>query len=166
MDFEENGYYVSIQVVSEYFGAISDMDACGRLWGVQDDTHAAWSAFLPFPYQLNTDITLHRLSALLIVNCFANATDCPSGGLGQSLDWPNGCGLQRTAAKMIEWQNQYDEATFWKIYNRDNYQQAKQRSRVTDDLKQARDRVSEAREELGNAMKDLEDAQASYDALR
>ena len=45
-------------------------------------------------------------------------------------------------------------------------QQAKQRSRVTDDLKQARDRVSEAREELGNAMKDLENAQASYDALR
>ncbi len=101
-------YFVTIESVSEYFGVARD--ACMSGWEVEDDTNPAWAEFPRFPYELNTKVTLHTLAARLIVQGIVNVQDCPSGGMSHDLDWPNGCGLERATNKMIEWQNQYDDA--------------------------------------------------------
>ncbi len=108
VDEKKDGYYVTIISVSEYFGSFSD--ACLKLWGVSDDTGPSWAEFPQFPYELNTDVSLHHLAARLIVSGQVDTRNCPSGGLSRDLDWPNGCGLTQATPKMIEWQNQYDSA--------------------------------------------------------
>jgi predicted secreted protein len=105
---EADGYHVIIQSVSQFFGSFSD--ACLKIWEVPDDTKGPWAEFPPFPYQLNTRVTLHQLAARLIVNGLVDTRDCPAGGMSGDLSWPNGCGLERARDKMIEWQNLYDEA--------------------------------------------------------
>lgn len=102
----EAGYQVTIDTVNQY--TVFD-DACSRIWGVQDLENATWNDFVQFPFQLNTDKTLHTLAAKLIVNGIVNASDCPAGGISRGLDWPTGCGLQKATSAMIAWQNQYDD---------------------------------------------------------
>jgi hypothetical protein len=114
VDEKSDGYYVTIESVSEYFGSFSDV--CLKLWGVTNYDNPSWAQFPQFPYELNTDITLHHLAARLIVSGLVNTQNCPAGGLSQDLDWPNGCGLTQATPKMIEWQNQYDDA-IWSAGN-------------------------------------------------
>jgi hypothetical protein len=111
----EEGYQVSIDTVNQY--VVFD-DACSRIWGVQDRENATWNDFVQFPYQLNTDKTLHTLAAKLIVNGIVNASDCPAGGISLGLDWPTGCGLQKATGAMIAWQNQYDDYIWMASRNR------------------------------------------------
>ncbi len=113
-DEKKDGYYVTIGSVSEYFGSFSDV--CLKIWDVPVDTTPTWAEFPQFPYELNTDISLHHLAARLIVSGLVDTRNCPAGGLSQDLDWPNGCGLTQASPKMIEWQNQYDDA-IWSAGN-------------------------------------------------
>jgi len=101
-----NGYLVTINLVSQF---TTFSDSCSLAWGVQDQAGATWDSFVQFPYELNTQKTLHTLASRLILNGIVDASTCPIGGLNLSLDWPTACGLERATPKMIEWQNQYDE---------------------------------------------------------
>ncbi|HUG33814.1 MAG TPA: hypothetical protein VMJ90_03515 [Anaerolineales bacterium] len=100
------GYLVTINLVSQF---TTFTDSCSVAWGVQDQTGATWDSFVQFPYELNTQKTLHTLATRLILNGIVDASSCPTGGLNLSLDWPTTCGLESASSKMIEWQNQYDE---------------------------------------------------------
>ncbi|MGE5251680.1 MAG: hypothetical protein ACM3QS_15870, partial [Bacteroidota bacterium] len=111
---EQDGYHVTIESVSQFFGAFTD--SCLKIWEIEDESFPSWAEFPPFPYELNTQITLHQLAARLIVNGAVDSRDCPAGGLSGDLSWPNGCGLERARDKMIEWQNKYDDA-IWSAAN-------------------------------------------------
>ena len=102
----EGGYVVTIDAVSQF---TPFADSCAVTWGVQDQENAAWDNFVQFPFQLNTDKTLHYLTTKLIINGVVDASGCPEGGLSLGLDWPTGCGLERARSAMIAWQNQFDE---------------------------------------------------------
>lgn len=102
---DANGYLVNIDTVNQF---TSFTDACSQIWGVRDEDNATWDSFVQFPFQLNTNKTLHTLATRLILNGIVDARDCPAGGLSLSLDWPTACGLEKATSKMIEWQNQYD----------------------------------------------------------
>jgi hypothetical protein len=106
VDFNSDGYYVYIDTVSQ-FATFSD--SCLRSWRFQDYTDPVWAEFVQFPYQLNTNKTLHYLSTQLIIHGIVDVGGCPAGGLSIGLNWPTGCGLERSRDAMIEWQNQYDE---------------------------------------------------------
>lgn len=106
VELRADGYYVFLDTVSQ-FSTFSD--ACLRFWDFQDETDPSWAEFAQFPYQLNTNKTLHYLVTRLIVNGIVDVQGCPAGGLNTSLDWPTGCGLERARKAMIEWQNQFDE---------------------------------------------------------
>lgn len=101
-----DGYLVTVNVVSQF---TTFSDSCSLAWGVQDEAGATWDSFVQFPYEINTQKTLHTLATRLILNGIVDASTCPAGGLSLSLDWPTACGLERATPKMIEWQNQYDE---------------------------------------------------------
>lgn len=101
-----DGYRVAINLVSQF---TTFSDSCSLAWGVQDQTGATWDSFVQFPFEINTQKTLHTLAARLILNGIVDASACPAGGLNLSLDWPTACGLETAAPKMIEWQNQYDD---------------------------------------------------------
>jgi len=101
-----NGWIVTIDAVSQF---TTFTDSCSVAWGLQDEENATWDNFVQFPYQLNTDKTLHTLTAKLIVNGVVDASDCPSGGISAGQDWPTGCGLEKARGAMIAWQNQFDE---------------------------------------------------------
>jgi hypothetical protein len=99
------GYKVTIDTVSQF---TSFADACANIWGKRDEDNANWDNFVQFPYQLNTDKTLHTLAGRLILNGVVDARDCPAGGLSIGLDWPTACGLQKAAETTTAWQNQFD----------------------------------------------------------
>ncbi len=101
-----DGYHVFIDTVSQF---ASFSDSCLRFWRIEDTTNPAWADFAQFPYQLNTDKTLHFLVTRLILNGVVDVSGCPAGGLNTGLDWPTGCGLERARSAMIAWQNQFDE---------------------------------------------------------
>jgi len=100
-----NGYQVSIDTVSQF---TSFTDACANVWGKRDEENASWDNFAQFPFQINTDKTLHTLTARLILNGVVDASDCPTGGLSLGLDWPTSCGLKKASAVVTAWQNQFD----------------------------------------------------------
>lgn len=100
------GYQVNIDSVSLF---TSFVDSCSVAWGIRDEESATWDSFVQFPYQLNTKKTLHTLATQLLLRGIVDAGDCPAGGLSVGLDWPTACGLERASAKMIEWQNQFDD---------------------------------------------------------
>ena len=102
----EGGFIVTIDAVSQF---TPFTDSCAAVWGVQDRENATWDNFVQFPFQLNTDKTLHYLTTKLILNGVVDVSDCPAGGLSLSLDWPTGCGLEKARPAMIAWQNQFDE---------------------------------------------------------
>jgi hypothetical protein len=106
VELRTDGYYVFLDTVSQF---ASFSDSCLRFWRFEDDTDPAWAEFAQFPYQLNTDKTLHYLVTQLIIHGVVDVNGCPAGGLSTGLDWPTGCGLERARDAMIEWQNQYDE---------------------------------------------------------
>jgi len=103
---DAQGYLVAIDSVSQFE---SFVDSCSLVWGVRDEENASWDSFVQFPYQINTKKTLHTLSRNLILNGIVDTSNCPAGGLSVGLDWPTTCGLEASASKMIEWQNQFDE---------------------------------------------------------
>lgn len=105
VEFRNGGYFVVIDSVSQFS---LFRDSCANVWGLPDVSGANWSKFVDSPFQLNTDKTLHLLAARLIANKVVDASDCPSGGINSTSDYPNGCGIERAKAEMIEWQNQYD----------------------------------------------------------
>ena len=105
---ESDGYHVRIESVSQYFGTGSD--ACLRTWGVENEEGPSWAQFPQSPFELNTRTTLHYLITRLIVGGLVDTRDCPAGGLSSDLTWPNGCGVEKARTRMIEWQNQYDDA--------------------------------------------------------
>ena len=102
----EGGFIVTIDAVSQF---TPFADSCAVTWGVRDQENATWDNFVQFPFQLNTDKTLHFLAAKLIVNGVVDVSDCPEGGVSLGLDWPTGCGLEKARSAMIAWQNQYDD---------------------------------------------------------
>lgn len=102
----QNGYVVNINTVSQF---ATFTNSCARTWGISDANSVTWDDFVQFPYELNTNKTLHTLATELIISGIVDASGCPEGGLSIGLDWPTACGLERARSKMIEWQNQYDE---------------------------------------------------------
>lgn len=102
----EGGFVVSLDAVSQF---TTFTDSCAATWRVVDEENASWDNFVQFPYQLNTNKTLHTLTTKLILNGVVDASDCPAGGLSVGLDWPTGCGLQKANSAMIAWQNQFDD---------------------------------------------------------
>lgn len=102
----EGGFLVTIDAVSQF---TPFTDSCAAIWRVRDEENASWDNFVQFPFELNTDKTLHFLATKLILNGVVDARDCPDGGLSLSLDWPTGCGLEKARSAMIAWQNQFDE---------------------------------------------------------
>jgi hypothetical protein len=102
----EGGFLVTIDAVSQF---TPFADSCAVTWGVQDQESATWDNFVQFPFQLNTQKTLHYLTTKLIINGIVDASGCPEGGLSLGLDWPTACGLERARSTMIAWQNQFDE---------------------------------------------------------
>jgi len=100
-----DGYRVTIDTVNQF---TAFTDACSRTWGVFDQENSSWASFVQFPYQLNTDKTLHTLTARLILNGVVDASSCPAGGLSLGLDWPTACGLEKASAVVTAWQNQFD----------------------------------------------------------
>lgn len=100
-----NGYLVTIDTVSQF---TSFTDACANIWGKRDEDNASWDNFVQFPFQVNTNKTLHALTARLILNGVVNASDCPAGGLSLGLNWPTACGLEKGSGTAIAWQNQFD----------------------------------------------------------
>ncbi|HTP00980.1 MAG TPA: hypothetical protein VMJ64_06365 [Anaerolineales bacterium] len=113
-EMRSDGYYVTITSVSQF--ARGGSDACLPIWEITDDQHPAWAQFPLFPFELNTNIPLHHLAARLITYGEVDTKDCPAGGLSQDMDWPNGCGLQKATPKMIQWENQFDDA-IWTAAN-------------------------------------------------
>ncbi|HSG42623.1 MAG TPA: hypothetical protein VLA72_05660 [Anaerolineales bacterium] len=103
---DNQGYLVTIDSISQFE---SFVDSCAVAWGVKDEENARWDSFVQFPYQINTQKTLHTLARNLILNGIVDTAACEFGGLSVGLDWPTACGLELAAPKMIEWQNQYDE---------------------------------------------------------
>lgn len=101
-----NGYEVTVNTISQF---TTFTNACANAWGVFDENNATWDDFVQFPYELNTNKTLHTLATQLILNGIVDASGCPAGGLSIGLNWPTACGLEKSRAKMIEWQNQYDD---------------------------------------------------------
>ena len=102
----EGGFLVTIDAVSQF---TPFTDSCAATWHVRDETNATWDNFVQFPFELNTDQTLHYLAVKLILNGVVDVSACPAGGLSASLDWPTGCGLEKAKSAMIAWQNQFDE---------------------------------------------------------
>src|SRR5258706_942153 len=100
-----NGYLVTIDNVNQY---TSFVDSCSLVWGMQDENNASWDNFVQYPYQINTNKTLHTLATRLILNGVVDASSCPAGGLSLGLDWPTACGLQKAADVVTAWQNQFD----------------------------------------------------------
>ena len=102
----ETGFVVTIDAVSQF---TPFTDSCAAVWRVRDEENASWDNFVQFPFELNTQKTLHTLTAKLIVNGVVDASDCPAGGLNLGMNWPTGCGLEKARSAMIAWQNQFDE---------------------------------------------------------
>jgi hypothetical protein len=100
------GYVVTITSVNQF---TTFTNVCSNVWGAYDEGNVKWDDFVQFPYELNTKKTLHTLATQLLLNGIVDASDCPTGGLSLSLDWPTACGLEKATPKMIEWQNQYDD---------------------------------------------------------
>lgn len=105
VESRDGGYTVTIDSVSQLSVY---RDSCSNIWNVKDESLQSWLKFPASPFQLNTDKTLHLLAARLITNKIVDAQDCPGGGMGGDLDFPNGCGIERAGPAMTEWQNQYD----------------------------------------------------------
>jgi hypothetical protein len=103
---DSQGYLVTIDSVSQF---TSFVDSCSIAWNVRDEENARWDSFVQFPYQLNTQKTLHTLVRNLILNGIVDTSSCEYGGLSIGLDWPTGCGLETASSTMIEWQNQFDD---------------------------------------------------------
>lgn len=103
---DTQGYLVNIDSVSQF---TSFVDSCSIVWGMRDERNAVWDSFVQFPYQLNTQKTLHTLARNLILNGIVDTSSCEYGGLSIGLDWPTACGLEKVSGAMIEWQNQFDE---------------------------------------------------------
>jgi len=106
VELNSEGYFVFVDTVSQ-FATFSD--SCLRFWRFQDYTDPVWAEFVQFPYLINTNKTLYYLATNLIVHGVVDVEGCPAGGLSIGLDWPTGCGLERSRNAMITWQNQYDE---------------------------------------------------------
>ena len=102
----EGGFVVTIDAVSQF---TPFTDSCSVFWGVKDQENATWDNFVQFPFELNTDKTLHYLAAKLIVNGVVDVSACTDGGVSAGLDWPTGCGLEKARPAMIAWQNQFDD---------------------------------------------------------
>jgi len=100
-----SGYSVNIDTVSQF---TSFTDSCSSTWGIRDEDNVSWDNFAQFPFQLNTNKTLHTLTAQLIFHGIVDAGDCPSGGLSIGLDWPTSCGLEKASSAVTAWQNQFD----------------------------------------------------------
>ncbi len=100
------GYQVTVNSISQFS---TFTNSCARAWGVFDENNATWDDFVQFPFELNTNRTLHTLATQLILNGIVDASGCPAGGLSIGLNWPTACGLEKSRSKMIEWQNQYDD---------------------------------------------------------
>jgi hypothetical protein len=98
----DTGYNVEI-ITSGPFPTFAD--ACGIAWGLKPNP--TWAAFPQAPEQLNTDTILYYLAAKLITTGIVDASSCAGAGLFENGS-PNGCGIDATRAKMIEWQNQFD----------------------------------------------------------
>ncbi|HLO13475.1 MAG TPA: hypothetical protein VK206_01505, partial [Anaerolineales bacterium] len=101
-----DGYLVTIDSVSQFS---SFSNSCSFAWGVADEANVTWDDFVQFPYEIHTKKTLHTLATHLLLNGIVDAHDCPAGGLSIGLNWPTACGLEHASAKMIEWQNQFDD---------------------------------------------------------
>jgi hypothetical protein len=106
VDSSTDGYTVTITSINQY---TTFTNFCSNTWGAYDEVNATWDDFAQFPYELNTKKTLHTLATQLLLKGIVDASDCPTGGLSLSLDWPTACGLEKATPKMIEWQNQFDE---------------------------------------------------------
>jgi hypothetical protein len=84
---------------------------------------AAWKSFLPpgdLPQwlttpptstELNSDIPYNYLAANLIKQGIVDAKSCPEGGLNPDGS-ANGCGLEKAAPAVSEWQNRFDKLIF------------------------------------------------------
>jgi hypothetical protein len=99
----DDGYTVSISSVSQYTTFI---DSCGTIWNRPPyEETPLWAEFSQFPFELNTQRTLHYLSTKLILSGIVDASSCRAGGLNNDLTWPSGCGLEQARSTVIEWQN-------------------------------------------------------------
>ena len=106
----DGGFLVTISSVNQY---TTFVDSCSTVW--QYSPYAdipLWAEFPQFPFELNTERTLHHLATKLIISGVVDASSCPLGGLNNDLTWPTACGLEQAKSTMIEWQNQYD-AYIW-----------------------------------------------------
>jgi len=102
----DGGYSVIISSINRY---TTFLDSCGATWRLNpNDPTPLWAEFSQFPYELNTERTLHYLATKLIISGIVDASSCPSGGLNNDLSWPTACGLEQAKDTLTEWQNQYD----------------------------------------------------------
>ena len=106
----DGGFVVTVSSVNQYTTFI---DSCSVAW----DTHLyseppPWAEFPQFPYELNTERTLHYLATKLIVSGVVDASSCATGGVNNDFTWPTACGLEQAKSTLLEWQNQYD-AYIW-----------------------------------------------------
>lgn len=101
------GYYIDI-VSPQWRG--QSHSACASIWQSFPPVEGA-PAWLGTPNNisdLSSSLSLHYLAAMLIQRGEVDASDCPNGGL----DYPtaaNLCGVEKAAAALVEWQNQFDE---------------------------------------------------------
>jgi hypothetical protein len=82
-------------------------DSCSAIWRNPQGVRPFWASLPASPGDMATNKPYQFLAGRLIAAGFVNASDCPGGGLFTS-GAPNACGLERAAAAVIEWQNQYD----------------------------------------------------------
>jgi hypothetical protein len=104
----DGGYTVSLNILSGYS---TYTDACAEIWGIKPSAQTPWSTFPQSPDQLYTQRTLHYLAAQLINVGLVDVSDCPGGGYLFGMA-PSACGLERAAAAMTDWQNQFN-AVIW-----------------------------------------------------
>lgn len=100
---DSGGYFVTVESPSQIF---KFTDSCGTIWKAANTSAGTWSEFPQFPSRLNTNKQLHYLAYRLITHGIVDASSCSGGGLTNGA--PNGCGIEKAADAMRQWQNRYD----------------------------------------------------------
>jgi hypothetical protein len=99
-----NQYQVTLQSTSPAF---LYQDSCASIWGVFSAQYPNWAQMPATPALLNTNQKLYYLAASLINSGIVDASACTNGGLDNRYS-PNGCGMEKAAGAMQEWQNKFD----------------------------------------------------------
>ncbi len=82
-------------------------DSCAVTWGKPSINLPGWAKFPSTPADLHTQKPYQYLAGQLLFYGLTQAKDCPGSGLLAS-GAPNSCGLEKTTAAVVEWQNQFD----------------------------------------------------------